>query len=431
MKPETYDRPHTGDGPSVDWPEISPKGEIVKNSLPNVRAFLGFLGLELWLDQFENRVRIDGSEESQYLDAHVLAALWGRANEFGFRPSMTFVRQALMSIAVGNGRHPLREFLKGLRWDGVPRVERLLVDYAHAEDNLLNRAIAKLLLVAMVRRIFEPGCKFDCMVVLQGPQGCGKSLFCKVLAGDFFEESMTLAASAKEIMEQTPGKWVVEIAELSGLNAKDVEHQKALVTRTEDRARRAYGYFAESAPRQFVLVATTNESVFLHDATGNRRYLPVRVSNIDIEALKRDREQLLAEAVELEKTHGPLIMPPELTAELIRRQEEVTIVDDARERLNDYITEKLSANPDYMFRKDELFTAMGVTTPKSKDGKVLAHSTRQFGMRETKRTINGRRIRVFVRQEAAETEGQRAMPTPHAKSARTLGHSDSERKVTH
>ena len=66
MKPETYDRPHTGDGPSIDWPEISPKGEIVKNSLPNVRAFLGFLGLELWLDQFENRVRIDGSEKYQY-----------------------------------------------------------------------------------------------------------------------------------------------------------------------------------------------------------------------------------------------------------------------------------------------------------------------------------------------------------------------------
>ena len=131
----------------------------------------------------------------------------------------------------------------------------------------------------------------------------------------------------------------------------------------------------------------------------------MRVSDIDIEALKRDREQLLAEAVELEKTHGPLIMPPELTAELLRRQEEVTIVDDARERLNDFIADKLSVNPHYMFRKDELFGVMGVATPKSKDGKVLAHVTRQFGLRETKRTISGgKRVRVFVRQEAAETE---------------------------
>ena len=298
---------------------------------------------------------------------------------------------------------------------------------------MLNCAIGELLLVAMVRRIFAPGCKFDYMVVLQGPQGCGKSTFCRKLAGgpDYFEESMTLAATPKEIVERA-GKWVVEVAELSGLSAKGVEHAKALVTRTEDRARRAFGHFTESAPRAFVLIATTNESVFLHDATGNRRYLPVRVSDIDIEALKRDREQLLAEAVEIEKGHGPLIMPAELTAELLRRQEEVTVVDDARERLNDFIADKLSVDPHHTFRKDELFGVMGVTTAKSRDGKVLAHVTREFGLKEVKRTVNARRVRVFVRAETAETEGQRAMPTAHAKSARTLGHPDSaEGSVKH
>ena len=174
------------------------------------------------------------------------------------------------------------------------------------------------------------------------------------------------------------------------------------------------------------------ESVFLHDSTGGRRYLPVRVSDIDIEALKRDREQLLAEAVAVEKTYGPLVVPMELKAELLRRQEEFTIVDDARERLNDFIADKLSVNPNYMFRKDELFGVMGVATAKSRDGRVLAHVTRQFGLKEAKRTINERRVRVFVRAETAETEGQRAMPTPHAKSARTPGHPDSvEGKVTH
>ena len=129
-------------------------------------------------------------------------------------------------------------------------------------------------------------------------------------------------------------------------------------------------------------------TVFLHDATGNRRYVPVRVSDIDIEALKRDREQLLAEAVEVEKGHGPLVVPTELSAELLGRQEEVTIVDDARERLNDFIADKLSVNPNYMFRKDELFGVMGVATAKSRDGRALAHVTRQFGLKETKRTVN-------------------------------------------
>ena len=221
------------------WPEVSRTGVIVKTSIANVRAFLECLGFKPWLNQFENRIYIDGSEVSQYLDAHLLASIWGQANQLGFRPSKAFMRDALSSIAVDNRWHPLQEFLMGLRWDGVPRDERLLIDYAHAEDNALNRAIGKLLLVAMVRRILEPGCKFDYMPILQGPQGCMKSTFCKTLAGgsEFFEESLTLTASVKQLMENTAGKWVVEIAELKGLTPKDIEHQKALITRTHDRSR--------------------------------------------------------------------------------------------------------------------------------------------------------------------------------------------------
>ena len=258
----------------------------------------------------------------------------------------------------------------------------------------------------MVRRILEPGCKYDYMVILQGPQGCKKSPFFKTLAGgsEFFEESLTLTASVKQLMENTAGKWVVEIAELSGLTPKDIEHQKALITRTVDRCRAAYGYYAEDMPRQFVLVGTTNEEVFLCDSTGNRRYLPVRVSDIDIEALKRDREQLLAEACELEKTYGPLIMPAELTAELSRRQKEFTIIGHSLERLSDYVAGKLSVAPQYAFQKDELFRVMGVTKPTSKDGKLLAQVTREHGLTEVKRGPKEKRIRYFVREKAAETE---------------------------
>jgi predicted P-loop ATPase len=135
-------------------------------------------------------------------------------------------------------------------------VQRLLIDYANAEDNAINRAIGKLLLVAMVRRIFEPGCKYDHMVILQGPQGTEKSLFCKTLAGgpEFFEESLKLNASVKQLIENTAGKWVVEIAELVGVTPKDIEHQKALITRTVDRCRPVDRLFAEDAPRQFVLI---------------------------------------------------------------------------------------------------------------------------------------------------------------------------------
>ena len=376
-------------------------------SVANVRAFLKHIGVKPWLDQFANRSRIGGrAEKGQYLTKNVLSSLWGQAHELDFKPSMAFMRDALLSIAVANGRHPMQDYLRRLRWDGVRRAQRLLIDYANAEDNALNEAIGKLLLIAMVRRIREPACKYDYMVILQGPQGGAKSLFCRTLAGgsEFFEESVTLAATPKQLIENTSGKWVVEIAELSGLTAKDIEHQKALITRTVDRCRAAYGYYAEDMPRQFVLIGTTNEEVFLCDSTGNRRYLPVHVSDIDIEALKRDRDQLLAEACELEKTYGPLIMPAELTAELLLCQKKVTIIDAAVERLDDHINGKLSVDPQHAFQKNELFGVMGVTKPTSKDGKLLVQVTRQYGLVEKRRGSKEKRIRIFVREEAAETE---------------------------
>jgi predicted P-loop ATPase len=411
MEEKNAIRQTSEDEPFIDWPEWSQKTRsITPNSLPNVRTFLKFLGLHLWLDIFENRIRIDGCEEHAYLDDHVLSLVWGQANELGFRPSKKFMKDALVAIAAGETGHPLRDDLKGLQWDGIPRVEKLLINYANAEDNVLNRAIGKLLLVAMVRRVFQPGCKFDYMVILQGEQGCRKSLFCKELAGgpEFFEECLTLSASAKEILEQTAGKWVVEIAELSGLSAKDIEHQKSFITRTEDRARLSYGYFASSVPRQFVLIGTTNEEVFLRDATGNRRYLPVRVSDIDIDALRRDREQLLAEAIELEKTYGPLIMPQELSADLILRQNGAANIDDSYERLSDYIGDKLTANPSHEFPKDNLYAVIGVSTelgqrPLASHGKVIAKVTRDFGLKETKKGFDsdGKGRRVYVPEKFA------------------------------
>jgi predicted P-loop ATPase len=387
------------------WPEVSRTGEIVKTSIANVRAFLECLGFKLWLDEFENRIRIDGLAEHRYLDAHLLASLWGQANELGFRPSPTFMRQALMSIAVENRRHPVREYLGGLvRWDGVQRAERLFIDYANAEDNALNRAIGKLLLVAMVRRILKPGCKFDYMVILQGPEGCMKSTFCKTLAGgsEFFEESLTLTASVKQLMENTAGKLVVEIAELKGLTPKDIEHHKALITRTHDRSRLCRRDFAETVPRQFVIIGTTNEEVFLCDSTGNRRYLPVRVSNIDIEALERDRDQLLAEACEREKTYGPLIIPTEFTEELRQRQEEATIVDPVCERLSDYISDKLSVNPQYNFRKNELYEVMRLKNLGPQHGKLIANVARKHGLVKVKRGPKAKREEYYI--PAAETK---------------------------
>ena len=157
----------------------------------------------------------------------------------------------------------------------------------------------------------------------------------------------------------------------------------------------------ESVPREFCSLRPQMKKCFSATAP-ETAVLPVHVSDIDINALSRDREQLLAEACEQERTFGPLIMPPELTAELLSCQKKVTITDAAFERLSDNIFDKLSVDPQYAFQKDELFGMMGVTKPTPKDGKVLAQITRKYGLVEVKRGPKAKRVRFFIREKGAE-----------------------------
>ena len=145
-------------------------------------------------------------------------------------------------------------------------------------------------------------------MVFEGKQGVGKSEGLKVLAGgdEFFTDFVSLRHTSKELMEQTSGKWIVEVPELDGMTRSEVEHVKAVLSRTHDRARAAYAHLPTEIGRQFIMVATTNmidgEARYLRDLSGNRRFLPVRVGDeIDLKLLKRDREQLFAEAVMRER----------------------------------------------------------------------------------------------------------------------------------
>lgn len=178
---------------------------------------------------------------------------------------------AVNLVAMQHTYHPVRDYLDSCEWDGVPRVDTLFVNYLGAEDNEYVRTVTRKTLVGAVARIYDPGCKFDYVLTLRGSQGQGKSAFLGKLAVDWFTDSFN-TVQGKEAYEQILGVWIVEIAELSAFRKAEVETIKQFVSKQSDRFRPAYGKRTQEFPRQCIFFGTTNETQFLRDNTGNRRF---------------------------------------------------------------------------------------------------------------------------------------------------------------
>ena len=222
--------------------------------------------------------------------------------------------------------HPVREWLESLTWDGKERLDTLLIDYLGAEDNDLTRAMTRKHFTAAVARVMRPGCKYDYILTLIGPQGIGKSTLVKTMGGDWFDDSLT-SIEGKEGMEQIRGKWLIEFGELTNYKKSTSEAYKAFISKQEDSYRPAYGRKVEVYPRQCVFFATTNEPAFLKGDTGNRRFWTVECDKDIIykdvwETLPDERDQIWAEAVQRFRQGERLYLPRELEKVARQRQEE-------------------------------------------------------------------------------------------------------------
>lgn len=186
---------------------------------------------------------------------------------------------AVTKVSDDRSYHPIREFIANLpAWDGVERVDTLLIDYLAAEDTPYVRAVTRKTLCAAIKRVLVPGSKFDSMLVLNGPQGVGKSTLIAKLAGEWFSDSLNLSDTKdKTAAEKLQGYWILEIGELAGLRKAEVETLRSFLSRQNDIYRAAFGKRATPHLRQCVFFGTTNaESGYLRDTTGNRRFWPVK-----------------------------------------------------------------------------------------------------------------------------------------------------------
>ncbi|WP_102400189.1 virulence-associated E family protein [Haloimpatiens massiliensis] len=222
--------------------------------------------------------------------------------------------------------HPIKDYLNSLLWDGEKRVDTLFIDYLGAEDNSYVRTVTRKILVAAVARVFNPGCKFDNMPVLSGPQGIGKSTIIKKLGMEWYSDSLT-TVSGKEAYEQLQGVWLLEMGEMMATKKADIEATKHFLSKTEDIYRVAYGRRTSRFPRQCVFIGTTNDREFLRDKTGNRRFWPIDVGltkhtkSVFKDMTDYEISQIWAEAVEFFKKEEPLYLNAEEEKEAQKQQE--------------------------------------------------------------------------------------------------------------
>jgi predicted P-loop ATPase len=238
--------------------------------------------------------------------------------------------------------HPVREYLNGLVWDGVARIDEWLTYYLGAEESLYHHEIGAMFLVAMVRRVFNPGEQSDYMMVLEGDQGEQKSTACRILAGNFYGDQLpSLRFGEQRASQYVKDKWLIEIGELSAFKGADADLLKTFLTRRVENYHEPYGRKLAYEPRQCLFIGTTNNVVYLDDPTGNRRFWPVMTGRLRLDELRADRDQLFAEAVVYHRAGANAYPDREFEAKYIKPQQEARqAVDPWKDEIAQYLIGK-------------------------------------------------------------------------------------------
>lgn len=265
---------------------------------------------------------------------------WFANSQWKIEPNTNLVGEVITQICTSNSFHPVKDYLESLAWDGEPRLSTWMQTYLGAVgDETYLSAVSKKFLVAAVARIYEPGRKFDHMPIIEGMQGKGKSTVGRILAGEKWFYDSELNLHDKDSALNLQGQWIIEMGELANINRADVRTIKSFVVRQVDKVRPPYGKRMIESARQCVFFGTTNDDSYLKDKTGNRRFWPIEIpddAEIDLEGLKRDRDQLWAEAMIAYECGETLYLAKDVES-LAKVVQESRVVEDASDGMLDRI----------------------------------------------------------------------------------------------
>jgi len=333
----------------VDLLDVSPRGELrasVHNTLTVLREHEDLTGV-LRYDELADAVivgegapwpRLAGAWSDT--DAVQLAGWLSDPRTLGLQVRPDAVYTAAVAVARERPFHPVRDWLVSLKWDREPRLAHWLSDLLGAARSPYTEHVGTAWLVSAAARAMEPGCKVDLMVVLEGRQGAGKTRAVRALAGAHWYAEATESPASKDFYQSLRGRWIVEIGELQSFSRAEASVVKGALSRQVDVYRPSYGRSAREHPRSCIFVATTNESDYLRDPTGARRFLPVVVGEVDVAGIELQREQLWAEALDLYRGGWPhWQLPPEAIAE----QDDRYVGDPWQDAVSDWLEGRADA----------------------------------------------------------------------------------------
>ncbi|MEA4484493.1 VapE family protein [Klebsiella pneumoniae] len=368
-----------------------------------------FVDIDIRFDQFRDEIMFApaGSGQWQAFTDPDYARLRITMEKRGFKAvGRELIRDVVLLAADEQPFDSATTWLNGLEWDGVSRIEHFYHTHFGTADTPYTRAVSMYMWTALAGRVLEPGIKADMVPILVGRQGCGKSSGVEALSPDpaFFTE-ISFAEKDDDLARKMRGRLVAEIGELRGLNTKELESIKAFVTRTHENWIPKYREFATQFPRRLVFIGTTNEDEFLADKTGNRRWLPVEVSSVDVQAIKRDLLLLWAEARETFKRLGGIQFrdAERLGASV---HEQYTIKDAWLETVEkwldtpDLMTNDVPRKCEFLRANDVLRDAIGLD-PKQisrREQMRISGVLQNCGYKPSRETIDGKQQRVFIRQ---------------------------------
>jgi len=337
------------------------RGGLLKNNLHNITLImendpkLKSIVFNQQLDGMEIKGSVPWKHPSKYWrdadDAQLISYIDSHYGTFSARNYDI----AVAKVADDRSYHPIREFLASLpKWDTVPRVDTLFIDYLGAKDNTYVRAATRKTICAAITRVKNPGCKFDTMPVLNGPQGIGKSTLIAKLAGEWFSDSLNLGDTKdKTAAEKLQGYWILEIGELAGLRKAETETLRSFLSRQNDIYRAAFGKRATPHPRQCIFFGTTNaETGYLRDTTGNRRFWPIKTPGNgrkrSWELTEYDILQIWAEALVYVEQGEKLYLSPEIEALAKNEQRDALEADEREGLVQDFLDTLLPESWDKM-----------------------------------------------------------------------------------